>query len=208
MTRITTTLHEGQYNFWSYLTHSFLEGEYFRQSCRENWNTHCMIKRFFFFFPENRDVYEIMWKRCGKARQPTNDNTIRLMRWSYWVPNATDTHSEYVILLAFPLQQSFHERASVLRYTYMVRCLSCLGYSLGLKCQCKEFISPKQLVLPSNIFCNHCLILLLGKMAPHLVTWTKLIYLLPLFLSIKWNMTDNRRVRFAHNQSGGMHSCL
>jgi hypothetical protein len=35
------------------------------------------------------------------------------------VPNATNTHSEYVILIAFPLQQSLHER-----YTY-IACLVC-----------------------------------------------------------------------------------
>jgi hypothetical protein len=29
---------------------------------------------------------------------------------------ATDTHSEYVTLIAFPLQQWLHERVSVLRY--------------------------------------------------------------------------------------------
>ena len=70
-----------------------------------------------------------------------------------------------------------------LSFTLYVHCLSCLGYSWGLKCQYKEFVSPKQLISPSNIFYNHFLILL-GKMAPHVVTRTKLIYLLPLFLSI------------------------
>ena len=29
-----------------------------------------------------------------------------------------NTHAEYVILIAFPLQQWLHERASLLRYTY------------------------------------------------------------------------------------------
>jgi len=33
---------------------------------------------------------------------------------------ATDTHSEYVIRVAFPHQQWLRERASVLRYTYIV----------------------------------------------------------------------------------------
>ena len=33
--------------------------------------------------------------------------TIRRMRTVCWMPNATDTHSEYVILIAFPLQQWF-----------------------------------------------------------------------------------------------------
>jgi hypothetical protein len=35
----------------------------------------------------------------------------------------THTHSEYVIFVAFPLQQWLYERASLLRYTYTA-CLS------------------------------------------------------------------------------------
>jgi len=32
-----------------------------------------------------------------------------------WIPKITKTHSDYVIFLAFPLQQKLHERALVLR---------------------------------------------------------------------------------------------
>jgi len=32
---------------------------------------------------------------------------------------ATNTYLEYVIIIAFPLQQWLHERASMLRYTYI-----------------------------------------------------------------------------------------
>jgi len=42
------------------------------------------------------------------------------MRVSYSVPKATNTHSEYVILIAFPLQHWLQERVSLLRYTYIV----------------------------------------------------------------------------------------
>ena len=42
------------------------------------------------------------------------------MRFAYWLTKATDTHSECVILIAFPLQQWLHEQASVLRHTYIV----------------------------------------------------------------------------------------
>ena len=49
-----------------------------------------------------------------------------MTRWctriACWVPNATNTHSEYVTLIALPLQQCLHERASVLCYTY-IACL-------------------------------------------------------------------------------------
>jgi hypothetical protein len=43
--------------------------------------------------------------------------TILGMRTACWIPNATNTHSQYVTLTAFPLQQWLHERASMLRYT-------------------------------------------------------------------------------------------
>jgi len=49
------------------------------------------------------------------------------MRISHWIPKATNTQSEYVILFAFPLQKWLHERASILRYTYMV-CLVQVSY--------------------------------------------------------------------------------
>jgi hypothetical protein len=40
------------------------------------------------------------------------------MRIACWIPRATNTHSEYVILIVFTLQEWLHERASMLRYTY------------------------------------------------------------------------------------------
>jgi len=35
------------------------------------------------------------------------------MRIACWLTKAKDTHSEYVILIAFPLQHWLHERASM-----------------------------------------------------------------------------------------------
>jgi hypothetical protein len=35
------------------------------------------------------------------------------MRIAYWIPKATNTHSEYLILVPFPQQQWLHERTSV-----------------------------------------------------------------------------------------------
>ena len=43
------------------------------------------------------------------------------------IPKATNTYSEYIILIAFPLQQLLHERASMLRHTY----IACLVFSVG-----------------------------------------------------------------------------
>ena len=51
------------------------------------------------------------------TRQATDDNMR--MRIACWINKATNTHSEYVIFIAFPLQQWLQERASLLRYTYI-----------------------------------------------------------------------------------------
>jgi len=42
------------------------------------------------------------------------------MRIACWIPKATETDSEYVILIVLPRQQLLQERGSLLRYTYIV----------------------------------------------------------------------------------------
>ena len=44
--------------------------------------------------------------------------TIWRMRFASWINKATDTHSEYVIVISFPRLQWSRERARMLRYTY------------------------------------------------------------------------------------------
>jgi len=63
--------------------------------------THFVFSNFFFF--ENRAVYEITWKNKVERGRP--QLTVRCMRIACWIPKATNTHSEYVILIVFPLQQ-------------------------------------------------------------------------------------------------------
>ena len=86
----------------------------FRTKVVEKIKTHilCSIA---FFPPENRPVYEIMLKNTEERGRPRI--TIWRMRISCWIPEVTDTHSEYVTFIAFPLQQWLHERASMLRYS-------------------------------------------------------------------------------------------
>ena len=48
--------------------------------------------------------------------------TIQQRHTACWIPKATETHSEYVILIAFPLKQQLHEHTSVLSYTH-IACL-------------------------------------------------------------------------------------
>jgi len=40
------------------------------------------------------------------------------MRFACWLTTATNKHPEYVILITFPRQQWFLERASMLRYNH------------------------------------------------------------------------------------------
>ena len=77
----------------------------------ESEHTLCSIT---LLYLENRYVYEIMWKNVVDRGRP--QVTVRLMRIACCVTKATNTHSQYVILIAFPLQYWLHERASMLRY--------------------------------------------------------------------------------------------
>ena len=60
-------------------------------------------------------VYEIMWKTFVGPERP--QTSIWRLRISCWINKATNTLSECIILIAFPLQQWFLERTSVLRCT-------------------------------------------------------------------------------------------
>jgi len=51
--------------------------------------------------------------------QAADDSIIWRMRIACWIPKATDTHSEYVILMVFPPQKYLREGASMQRYTYI-----------------------------------------------------------------------------------------
>jgi len=57
-----------------------------------------------------------MWKNILETDGP--QMTIRRMRIACCILKATDTPSEYVIIIAFLLQQWSHDRDSLLRYTY------------------------------------------------------------------------------------------
>jgi len=53
--------------------------------------------------------------------------TICRMRVASWIPKATNTHSEYVTFIAFPLQQWLQERVSMLLHTTS----ACLVFTWG-----------------------------------------------------------------------------
>jgi hypothetical protein len=63
----------------------------------EKIKTHTLCSIPFFF--ENRAVYEIMWINMLEPDMP--QITIRRMRFRCWMTKATDTHTEYLIFIAF-----------------------------------------------------------------------------------------------------------
>ena len=117
-TRIMSTLQEDQYTFLVIFRLAFLRmRNVSHKRCRGNKNTDFMFNNF--FFQKLRRVWDKVEKYCRGGQATAK---IWGKRVACWVPNATNTHSEYVILIDFPLQQRLHERASKLRYTY-IACL-------------------------------------------------------------------------------------
>jgi len=86
------------------------------ESSRENQNTHFILNNS--PPPENRAVYESMWKSIVESGRPQKTIWWR-MRFEYWITKATNTHSIYVVLTAFPLQQWFHDAP----HCYVIRTL-------------------------------------------------------------------------------------
>ena len=66
---MTGTLHEDQYTFLIISRSVLLRMKYFLDKFVEKIKTHVMSNLFFFFF-ENRSVYEIMWKYMVRPDRP------------------------------------------------------------------------------------------------------------------------------------------
>jgi len=91
--------------------------------CRKTLNTHFMFNIFY----ENHDVYKIMWKNIvDRAR---SQMIIWRMRIACWIPKATNTSPEYVLLTDFPLQRRLHEEHLIV--TLRVHCMSGLNLCEG-----------------------------------------------------------------------------
>ena len=102
--------------------------KYMRQNLQRK-SKHTFVSNNLFFFLENRAFYEIMGKNI--AERGRTQMTIWRMRIACWIRMATDTHSEYVIFIVFPLQQQLKENASMLRL--YVHCLSFFFMSAFLR---------------------------------------------------------------------------
>jgi len=99
--------------------------------CRENQNTHFMFSNRFL------KIVSLMRKR-GKniLERGRPQMTIWRVRIACWIRKATNTQSQYVIIIALPQKQWLHERASMLRYT----CIACLVYVIHVRALIHNYI--------------------------------------------------------------------
>jgi hypothetical protein len=74
----------------------------FQTKVAEEIKTQILYSVTFFFF-ENSAGYEIMWKNIVERGRP--QMTIWRTSIACWITKATNTHSEYVVLSAFPRQK-------------------------------------------------------------------------------------------------------
>jgi hypothetical protein len=104
---------ETNIDFLLYLAHFFLQVEMFMTKVVEKIRT--LILYSITFFVENRVVCEIMLEKYCRAGQATDVNMTQ--RVACWIPKATNTHTMYVIVIAFSLKKWLHGPTSMLRYT-------------------------------------------------------------------------------------------
>ena len=78
-------------------------------------------------------------EECDGAGQVTIGNIIRRMRFACWITTATDTHSQRVIVIAFPRQEWLRERASDLRNNY-IKCLILVFFSSHFRYLLKYYL--------------------------------------------------------------------
>jgi hypothetical protein len=94
--------------------------------CGEYLNTHlCSVT---FFFRKKRADCELKWKNILKPGRP--QITVWRTRIACWIPKATNTHPEYVMLIAFSRHQWLYERVLLLHYTYFARFVVCFSHWL------------------------------------------------------------------------------
>jgi len=74
---------------------------FFFQTKAVDKKTHFMFNNF--SPPQNRAVYEIVWKNI--LEPGSSQITMWRMCIVIWTPKAKNALSEYVLLIAFPLQQ-------------------------------------------------------------------------------------------------------
>jgi len=100
-------------------------------------------------FSNHYAVFEIMWKKYGRAWQASDDNIIWRMRFACWMIEATNTHSEYVIRIVCPQQQWLCERTLLLRLPVLL--------TIGTRQRWLVSFTHRLLYRRCNVPRSHCL---------------------------------------------------
>jgi hypothetical protein len=115
-------------HFLSHLIHFFLEWEMFQAKFVEKIKTYILcsitvLKKLC-----------CLWDNVERCCRVMRSMIVWRVHIACWIPKATSTPSEYVLLIAFPLQQWLHECTSTLCYAY-IACLFLLFCSkLSFSC--------------------------------------------------------------------------
>ena len=167
----------------SYLAQFVLDWEMFQTKFVEKIKTHilCLIT-----FSENRAVYANMWENILEPEWP--QMTIWRTRIACWIAKATDTHSAYVTLIAFPLQQWLHERASV----SVTRTLPVLLFSNSLPPCCSWGSGGLQCLE----FWHYCVIWCYAYRTVNLLALELDIQIVAHLLCIIWIFYEPKRLRY------------
>jgi len=123
LTRIMGTVHESLCKFMISCWIHFRIRNVSDKSYRGNQNIHFMFSKCFQKLCHVWDNVE----KYGIARHSPDCNIIQRIHFTCCITKATDMHSEYAILIAFPQQQWLCKHASIL--TLYIACLFCnTGY--------------------------------------------------------------------------------
>ena len=105
------------FNIMSRLIHLILRN-CLNKCCAENHNALFIFKN---FFRKSCRLWNNVEKYC-RALRVRDDNIIRRVLITCWVTNAINTHSQYVMFSAFPLQQFYRSRLNVTLHVHSLSC--------------------------------------------------------------------------------------
>jgi hypothetical protein len=134
-----------------------------------------------------------MWKNI--VQRGRSQMTIWLMCIARSIPTATNTHSEYVILIAFPLQQWLHNRTTLLRYTYIAHIVRFYNMKRELMRTSQCLFSGSSCLTGSVMKGSSLNFIKFVKQTPYiychsfkfLVMWSELTWFMWSYFMLKWS---------------------
>jgi len=85
-------------------------------------------------------------EKYGRARESIADNIIGRMRFARWITKATNTHAEYVMFIAFLLQNGY---ANATKYCVVLTGCVCIDISPRLGFELMDTLLKATIVIKS-----------------------------------------------------------